>query len=100
GTSMRVGWLSESDAFEDWYEASAEIQVPMSTIRAASLAETRARSRLGIAIAAMMPMIATTISSSIRVKPFSFFIDSPYAFEALGGPITQEPFPGAWTVTL
>ncbi len=27
-----------------------------------------------MAIAAMMPMIATTISSSIRVKPFCFFI--------------------------
>ena len=36
---------------------------------AASLAETRARSRLGIAMAAMMPMIATTISSSMSVKP-------------------------------
>src|SRR5260370_23621146 len=36
---------------------------------AASLAETRARSRLGIAMAAMIPMIATTIRSSIRVKP-------------------------------
>ena len=38
---------------------------------AASFAETRARSRLGMAIAAMMPMIATTISSSISVKPRS-----------------------------
>ena len=36
---------------------------------ALSLAETRARSRLGMAMAAMMPMIATTMSSSIRVKP-------------------------------
>src|SRR6184192_902976 len=36
----------------------------------ASLPEMRARSRPGTAIAAMMPMIATTISSSIRVKPF------------------------------
>src|SRR5258708_2835195 len=34
-------------------------------------------SRFGIAIAARMPMIATTISSSIRVKPFCFlFIHS------------------------
>src|SRR5262245_32273108 len=39
-----------------------------------SFADTRARSKLGIAIAAMMPMIATTISSSIRVKPFWFFL--------------------------
>src|SRR6266545_1615716 len=39
---------------------------------AASLPDMRARSRPGTAIAAMMPMIATTISSSMRVKP-SFF---------------------------
>src|SRR5215831_15553633 len=37
----------------------------------ASLPEMRARSRPGTAIAAMMPMIATTINSSIRVKPLS-----------------------------
>src|SRR5215471_11996482 len=36
----------------------------------ASLPEMRARSRPGTAIAAMMPMIAMTISSSMRVKPF------------------------------
>src|SRR5712691_3488639 len=41
----------------------------MSPIAADSLAETRARRRLGIAMAAMIPMIATTIRSSIRVKP-------------------------------
>ena len=46
----------------------------MSPIVADSFAETRARRRLGIAMAAMMPMIATTISSSISVKPFCFFI--------------------------
>jgi hypothetical protein len=28
-----------------------------------------------MAIAARIPMIATTISSSIRVKPFSFFLN-------------------------
>src|SRR5436189_5274238 len=38
----------------------------------ASLPDMRARSRPGTAIAAMMPMIATTISSSIRVKPSDF----------------------------
>ena len=46
----------------------------MSPIVADSFAETRARRRLGIAMAAMMPMIATTISSSMSVKPFCFFI--------------------------
>ena len=50
----------------------------MSPIVADSLADTRARRRLGIAIAAMMPMIATTISNSIRVKPFCFFICSTF----------------------
>src|SRR5258705_8678877 len=35
----------------------------------ASLPDMRARSSPGTAIAAMMPMIATTISSSIKVKP-------------------------------
>jgi hypothetical protein len=38
----------------------------------ASLPDIRARSRPGTAMAAMMPMIATTISSSISVNP-SFF---------------------------
>ena len=36
----------------------------------ASLPEMRARSSPGTAMAAMMPMIATTIRSSISVKPF------------------------------
>src|ERR1700682_4179615 len=38
-----------------------------------SLAAIRARIRLGIAIAAMIRMIATTISSSISEKPFCCF---------------------------
>jgi len=52
------------------YAAFAEMTVRTSPCVADSLAETRARSKLGIAIAAMIPMIATTISSSMRVKPF------------------------------
>src|SRR5215471_5586507 len=39
-----------------------------------SLAAIRARSKLGMAIAAMIRMIATTIRSSISEKPFCFFI--------------------------
>ncbi len=35
----------------------------------ASFPAMRARSRPGMAMAAMMPMMATTISSSMRVKP-------------------------------
>src|ERR1700722_19038880 len=44
----------------------------------ASLAAIRARSRFGIAMAAMIKMIATTISNSMSEKPFwFFFIVSP-----------------------
>ncbi len=39
---------------------------------AVSLADRRAARRFGIAIAAMIAMIAITIISSIRVKPFWF----------------------------
>src|SRR6266567_6516040 len=39
-----------------------------------SLAAIRARSRFGIAIAAIIRIIATTISSSINEKPFLLFI--------------------------
>src|SRR5688572_13986207 len=52
----------------------------MDPIADASLPDMRARSSPGTAIAAMMPMIATTISSSISVKPlllWIFFILSP-----------------------
>jgi hypothetical protein len=38
----------------------------------ASLAAMRARSKFGIAMAAMIKMIATTISNSINEKPFIF----------------------------
>src|SRR5205823_2277594 len=40
----------------------------------ASLAPILARSRLGIAIAAMIRMIATTISNSMRENPFERFM--------------------------
>lgn len=42
-----------------------------------SLAAIRARSRLGIAIAAMINMIAMTISSSIRENPFGLSVWFP-----------------------
>jgi hypothetical protein len=41
-----------------------------------SLAARRERSKFGIAIAAMIAMIATTIISSMSVKPL-FFIPKP-----------------------
>src|SRR5581483_4672349 len=40
----------------------------------ASLPAMRARNRPGMAIAAMIPMMATTISNSISVKPLAFRI--------------------------
>src|SRR5436305_15320355 len=39
-----------------------------------SFAAIFARSKLGIAMAAMIRMMATTISNSIREKPFCFFM--------------------------
>src|SRR6185295_8576648 len=48
---------------------SAELIARSEPIADASLPDMRARRRPGTAIAAMMPMIATTMSSSISVKP-------------------------------
>src|SRR6267143_7307836 len=45
----------------------------------ASLARRRERRKLGIAIAEMIKMIDTTISSSIREKPFCSRMSSPEA---------------------
>src|SRR5260370_23706345 len=42
-----------------------------------SLAAIFERSKFGMAMAAMIRMIATTIKSSIREKPFCFFMKSP-----------------------
>src|SRR5207244_11347132 len=42
-----------------------------------SLAAIFERSKFGMAMAALIRMIATTIKSSIREKPFSFFMLSP-----------------------
>src|ERR1700720_526219 len=50
-----------------------------------SFAAMRERMRFGIAMAAMIKMIATTISNSIREKPFCFFMKSPWiVFDASG----------------
>src|SRR6266852_2032227 len=48
--------------------------VRIALTEADSFAAIRARSRLGIAIAAMIRIIATTISNSISEKPFCFRI--------------------------
>src|SRR5947207_857570 len=52
------------------YEISAVITLRTEPTAEDSLALIFARSRFGIAIAAMIRMIATTISSSISEKPF------------------------------
>jgi len=56
--------------------ASAVFNVRMVATAEASLAEIRDRNRFGIAIAAMIKMIATTIKSSIRLNPMR----APYFF--------------------
>ncbi len=55
------------------YANSAVLMLRMALTAEASLAAIRARSRLGMAIAAMIRMIATTISSSIRENPLLGF---------------------------
>jgi hypothetical protein len=46
----------------------------------ASLAAILARNRFGMAIAAMIRMIATTINSSIRENPRVRFIARPFSY--------------------
>jgi hypothetical protein len=52
------------------YMISAVLIVRIEPTADASLAAMRDRSKFGMAIAAMIKMIATTIRSSIREKPF------------------------------
>src|SRR5436190_23277355 len=65
----------------DEYVDSAELIARSDPIAEASLPDIRARRRPGTAIAAMMPMIATTISNSMSVKPFAWriFMSVPLA---------------------
>ena len=56
-----------------WSIEYSSTEVPserMSAIVRFCLPRSIALSRFGMAMAAMMPMIATTISSSMSVKPF------------------------------
>ena len=66
---QRLTTSEKNPPFAEAYVCSAEITERVSPMACASFADTRARKRLGIAIAAMMPMMATTMRSSIRVKP-------------------------------
>src|SRR5579885_1878752 len=56
-----------------------------------SLAAILARSRFGMAIAAMIKMIATTISSSINEKPFCLRILVFSLFSCFLNPRSQRP---------
>src|SRR3974390_1930087 len=56
------------------YVTSAVLIVRSEPTAEDSLAAIRDLSKFGIAIAAMIRMIATTISNSIREKPFCFFM--------------------------
>src|SRR6476619_3401994 len=59
------------------YDSSAVTRLRRSDFMAAMYAFDFVLANLGIAIAARIPMITTTIRSSIRVKPFLFRIRSP-----------------------
>jgi hypothetical protein len=77
-----------------WYNPFDEITVRMSAMVPASFAFTRARSSAGMAIAAMIPMIATTISNSINEKPFSLLIpSSPKGYCAVAARVSARDMP-------
>src|SRR5580704_5041885 len=61
----------------------------------ASLAAIRERSRFGIAIAAIIRMIATTINNSINEKPFCFFL-----IFTLLGEVLRISFNNPWQGTM
>jgi hypothetical protein len=65
-----------SFGYVDEYVTAEVLIVRIEPTADASLAAMRDRRRLGIAIAAMIRMIATTISNSISEKPFCFFIST------------------------
>ena len=67
------------DGYVDEYVTAEVLIVRIEPTAEASLAAIRDRSKFGIAMAAMIKMIATTISNSISQKPFCFsFIVAPF----------------------
>jgi hypothetical protein len=58
------------DGYVDEYVTAEVLIVRIEPTAEASLAAIRDRRRFGIAIAAMIRMIATTINNSMREKPF------------------------------
>src|SRR5215831_17485255 len=77
------------------YEISAVLMVRNEPTADDSLADIRARIRFGMAIAAMIRMIATTISNSINEKPFCFRI-----YCVLAGNVAGVPRPQADSIGL
>src|SRR5258706_12662801 len=74
---VSVAYLAESEK----YDSSAVTRLRRSDFIAAMYAFDFVLANFGIAIAAKMPMITTTIRSSIRVKPLRFIWDYlPYEF--------------------
>src|SRR6185436_18421706 len=69
------------------YASTAVARARMSLIVRFCLPRWTALSRFGMAIAARMPMIAMTISSSIRVKPDSRFFMTLYSPSAIEIPL-------------
>src|SRR6266849_1513447 len=63
-----------SVGYEVAYVTSAVLMVRREPTAEDSFAAIRDRRRFGMAMAAMIRMIATTISNSIREKPFCFFM--------------------------
>jgi hypothetical protein len=59
------------------YEICAEFKVRIDAAAADSLAAIRERRKLGTATAAMIRMMATTTSTSIRENPLALRIASP-----------------------
>ena len=58
----------------DWRSASSDLKMALDVgLELADLERSWYRMKFGMAMAARMPMIATTIMSSIRVKPLADF---------------------------
>src|SRR5882762_3064059 len=66
------------------YASSAVIRLRRSDFIEARYAFSFVFANLGMAIAARMPMITTTIRSSINVKPLRFIWRPPYGYSGTG----------------
>src|SRR5690349_1219353 len=78
-----VTYLSESEK----YASSAVTRLRRSDFMDAAYAFCLVLANFGIAIAARMPMITTTIKSSIRVKPLRFMLPPREVDDAESDPV-------------